>query len=154
MRPRLVLSVLIPFAMLAAAGQPPQQQATIENSGSTNAPGVKLIIKPSGEAEVQSRNAEARKTTVDEQLSRRLFDDLNSIGPLSALPRTHCIKSVSFGTSLYIEYNGERSPDLSCPAAADSKLGMLQKDAHELMNAAHANQRVGPRTPIFTAPRN
>jgi hypothetical protein len=134
-----------------ATDQAPQQ-AIIENTGSTNSAGVKLIVGPSGAAEVQPRNAEARKTNVDARLSERLFQDLKSIGPLSALPRAHCMKSVSFGTSLYIEYNGERSPDLNCPVAADSKLAILQKDARDLMEAAHAKPRVGPRTPIFTVP--
>lgn len=150
----MVLFVLIPFAIVTAADQPLQEQAVIENNGSTNAPGVKLTIDRAGTAEVQQRNTEPRKTTVDEQLSRRLFEDLNSIGPLNLLPRLHCMKSVSFGTSLYIEYNGERSPDLSCPAPADSKLAALRKDVNDLMAAAHANPRVGARTHIFTIPHN
>lgn len=115
------------------------QQAVIENTGSTNTAGVKLIVNRSGTAEVQQRDAEPRKATLDQQLTQSLFEDLNSIGPLSALPRTHCMKSVSFGTSLYVEYNGERSPDLSCPAPADSKLAILQKHVRDLMTAAHAS---------------
>ena len=137
MRSGAVLSVLIPLILMAADNS--AQQAIIENTGSTNAAGVKLIVKRSGAAEVQPRNAESRNTTVDQQLTQRLFEDLNSIGPLSVLPRTHCMKSVSFGTALYIEYNGERSPDLSCPPTADSKLAILQKDVRDLMAAAHAS---------------
>jgi hypothetical protein len=147
MRSRAVLSALIPLALMATP-----QHAVIENTGSTNSPGIKLIVDSSGAAEVQPHNAEARKTTVDARLSERLFQDLNAIGPLSALPRPHCMKSVSFGTSLYVEFNGERSPDLNCPVPADSKLAILQRDARELMDAAHATPRIGPRTPIYTVP--
>lgn len=149
MRSRIVLCVLIPLAVIA---QTTPQQATIEDTGSTNMAGVKMIVNPSGTAEVQPRNAQSRKTTVDVHLSERLFQDLKSVGPLSALPPVHCIKSVSFGSSLYVEFNGERSPDLTCPAQPDSKLAMLQKDVHDLMDAAHATPRIGSRVHVFTVP--
>src|SRR5581483_620069 len=153
MRPCTVLSVLIflcPAILMCAEAAP--QQVTIEDTGSTNRTGVKLIVNGSGEVEVQPHDAESRKTSVDTRLCDRLLQDLKAVGSLSALPRTHCIKSVSFGSSLYLEFNGERSPDLSCPAAPDSKVGLLQKDVHELMEAAHATPKVGLRIPVFTVP--
>jgi hypothetical protein len=154
MRSTIPVAILISFTYLLRGQEPASEQVTIESTGSTNAPGVKLLVSPSGSAEVQPRHAEARRTTVKAELANRLFEDLKSIGPLSALPPVHCIKSVSFGTSLYVEYEGERSPDLNCPVDANSKLGTLQKDARELMQAAHAKPRAGPRPKIVKAPRS
>jgi hypothetical protein len=138
-------------ALLAAEASP--QQVTIEDTGSTNRPGVKLIVTSTGAAQVEIRDAEARKTNIDTRLCDRLFQDLKSAGSLGGLPRTHCMKSVSFGSSLYMEFNGERSPDLSCPAAQDSKVAILQKDARDVMEAAHATPKMTPRTFIYTVPR-
>ncbi len=101
-----------------------------------------MLVSADGTAQVQPRNAEARSVTVDSQLSARLFQDLNTIGSLSALPRTHCMKSVSFGSSLYVEFDGERSPDLSCPAPANSNIATLKKDVQDLMNAAGASKNI------------
>jgi hypothetical protein len=75
--------------------------------------------------------------TINSDLADRLFRDLKAFSPLSPFPATHCVKSVSFGTSLYVEYNGERSPDLNCPAPPGSKLAQLQKDVNEIMQAVH-----------------
>jgi hypothetical protein len=149
MRLSAVLSLLIPLLPAAiSSAQPAPQQATVIDTGSTNVPGVTMTINALGAAEVRPRDAEARKTSVDAHLSERLFQDLQSAGPLSALPKPHCFKSVSFGSSLYVEFNGERSPDLNCPAGADSKLAALQKDVRDLMEAAHATPKLHPR--IFT----
>ncbi len=154
MRSRVVLSVLIPLsAAVSAAAQTTPQQVTIENTGSTNMPGVKLVVSPAGTAEVQPRDAEPRKANVDQHLCDQLFQDLKSISSLSALPRTHCVKSVSFGSSLFVEFNGERSPDLNCPAAPNSKVALLQKDAQALMDAAHATPRMRPHVFVTTVPR-
>ena len=134
-------SVLIPLAgvLLARAAQSDnQEQAVIEQTASTNRSGVTISVTPSGTAKVVSGAAAPRETNVDAALSRKLFEDLKTVGPLSALPKVHCMKSVSFGTSLYLKYNGETSPDLSCRVGAGSKLAVLQKDVQDLMEAAHA----------------
>jgi hypothetical protein len=153
MRRRAHLSALIllfPALIMNAQSNPPQ--ATIIDTGSTNRPGVIMTINAAGRTEVQPRDAEARKTSIDAHLCERLFEDLKSVGPLSALPKTHCLKSVSFGSSLYVEFNGERSPDLNCPAPPDSKLALLQKDVRDLMDAAHVSSRIHPRTFTATVP--
>ena len=147
MRPSLLLAVA-----LTMKAQSTPQQATIIDTGSTNRPGITMTVHESGAAEVQPRDAEARKTNIDAHLAARLFDDVRSAGPLSALPKPHCFKSVSFGSSLYLEVNGERSPDLNCPAPPDSKLAALQKDVRDLMDAAHANTHLRSRTFTTTVP--
>ncbi len=122
-------------------------QATIVNTGSTNTPGMTMTVDAAGNTEVRLRSNAMRQTTVDSRLSQRLFDDLKTIGPLSSLPKIHCMKSASFGSSVYVEVNGERSPDLSCPAPRDSKTAILKRDVYELMQAAHPTPQPGTRIP-------
>ena len=146
-----VVSVLIGLsATLLSAAQTSPEQATIEQTGSTNTLGVRMTVTPGGTAHVQQQGLTTRETNVQSQLSQRLFEDLKTVGPLSDLPKTHCVKSVSFGTSLYLKYNGQTSPDLSCPAPPDSKVAILKKDVRDLMQAAHATPPIGHR--IIAAP--
>lgn len=123
-------------------------QATIEMTGSTNTAPMKLAVTSAGAAQVHVREAGGIRNNIEAQISSRLFEDIQAAGSLNALPRTHCVKSVSFGTALYLEFNGERSPDLSCPAAPDSKTAILKKDVQEIMQASHANPRVGPHVSL------
>jgi hypothetical protein len=139
MRSRLVLAVLMPIALLQADRT---QQATIEDTGSTNVPGTTLIVSGGGSTKVQPHGSEPHAVSLDRRLSQRFFDDLKSAGRLSDLPHAHCMKSVSFGSSLYIEFNGERSPDLNCPARPDSKLSVLQKDVREIMQAVRVESGI------------
>ena len=136
MRSRIDLAILMPFALtLMAAGN--TKQATIEDTGSTNVAGAILVVNAGGSTKVQPHGAEAHTISLDPHLCDKFFEDLKSAAPLSQLPHAHCMKSISFGSSLYVEFNGERSPDLNCPAPRDSKLGVLQKDVREIMQAAH-----------------
>ena len=136
MRARAILAVLMTIGLSQADNT---QQATIQDTGSTNVAGVTLIVNDGGSTKVQPHGAEAHTVSLDSKLSQRFFEDLKSAGSLSALPHAHCMKSISFGSSLYIEFNGERSPDLNCPAPPDSKLSVLQKDVREIMQAAHVD---------------
>ena len=71
------------------------------------------------------------------------MQDLKAAGPLNELPVKHCMKSVSFGKSLFIEYNGVRSPDLSCQQT-DTRAAALKKDATDVLNAAKSNSAKPP----------
>lgn len=135
MRSLLILAVLIAMASSDAAQT--VQQATIEDTGSTNTLGVKIVVNTGGAAQMHVRGEEPRTVSINPDTCNRLFRDLKAFSPLSALPAVRCAKSVSFGTSLYVEYNGERSPDLSCRAPTDSKVAQLQKDVSEIMQAVH-----------------
>jgi hypothetical protein len=121
------------------------QQAVIEHTGSTNTPGMKVVVSPGGAAEIRVRGEDNKTIDLNPAACDRLFEDLKAFSPLSALPATHCVKSVSFGTSLYVEYNGERSPDLSCPPPPGSKVAQLQKDVSEIMQQVHVKPSQGSR---------
>ena len=112
------------------------QQVVIEDSGSTNRPGLRVSVDQQGHATVEPRFGETRKVQLSQQLCDQLMRDLKQTGPLSELPARHCVKSVSFGSSLFVEYGGHRSPDLTCPAAEDSPTIALKKDAQDILQAA------------------
>jgi hypothetical protein len=118
-------------------------QVTIINTGSTNVPGMNVKLETSGpEATIERRDGSKEKITLAQEMCSRLLEDLKAAGPLNELPVKHCMKSVSFGTSLFIEYNGVRSPDLSC-TQSDTRAAALKKDAVEIMSTAktHAAAR-------------
>ena len=146
MRLRIIGAVLIPLVVSALHKQA-AQQATIEDTGSTNRPGIKLTVNSEGKAELVSKDATLHAVGINPQTATRLFEDLKTIGPLNALPRTHCFKSISFGSSLYLEFNGERSPDLNCPAPPGSEIAKLQEHVRELLRAAKAVTATGTRSP-------
>ena len=72
--------------------------------------------------------------------------------PLAQLPVTHGVKSVSFGTSTYIEYKGQRTPDLSSPADARGRALQADITADRRRSAPEehaAPLRSGPLTPLL-----
>jgi hypothetical protein len=93
---------------------------------------------------IEQQGGKQTKLILAKPMCSHLMADLKAAGPLNKLPVPHCMKSVSFGTSLFIEYKGARSPDLSCPQP-DPRMAALKKDAMEIMNAAKAKVPVGPR---------
>lgn len=122
-------------------------EATIIDTGSTNRPGLRVTFDREGHASIEQRNEEIRHVTLDEHLCRRFMEDMKAAAPLSALPSHHCMKSVSFGSSMFIEFEGDRSPDLSCPGQPDPRAAALQKDANEILRAARAagSRRTRPK---------
>ena len=137
-----VLGMLLASAWLVAA------QVTIIDSGSTNVPGMNVKLEDSGTgAMVERRDGSKQKITLTKEMCTRLMDDLKAAGPLNELPARHCMKSVSFGTSLFIEHNGVRSPDLSCQQT-DSRAQALRKDATEIVSMAKANSPKGYSRPF------
>lgn len=115
--------------------------AVILNSGSTNANGYRIVLRADGSAEYASIERRAR-ATISAALTHRLFDHLRSAAPLRALPYAPCMKSVSFGTSVFLYWDHSRSPDLSCPtnAAGHSLYDDVKAIAHalELGNTARS----------------
>ena len=69
--------------------------------------------------------------TLDQPLCANLLQALQNAGPLQNFPVPQCTKSVSFGTSFFIEKDGVRSPDISC-----SKDNALLKAADPIVKAA------------------
>jgi hypothetical protein len=126
--------------MLLSAKGP---QATIEDSGSTNRTGVRVTFDREGHATVERRGAEPRHVKLSERKCKQFMSDLEALGPLSAVPAHHCMKSVSFGSSLFVEFNGTRSPDLNCPGQ-DSRTEALQKHADEILQEAREAAGIKP----------
>lgn len=131
--------------MLLSAHGP---QAVIEDSGSTNRPGMRVTLDQQGHASVEPRNAKPQHITLDKSLCDRFLRDLKAAAPVNALPARHCFKSVSFGSRLFVEFEGNRSPDLSCPGQQDPRAEALQKDAQQILQAAQKAAGVTTGRPI------
>jgi hypothetical protein len=123
-------------------------QAVIIDSGSTNRPGVTINVDESGNATVQQRAAEPHNMQVDPQLAKQLMADIKAAGKLSELPPQHCMKSTSFGSSLYVEFSGDRSPDLNCSPQRDTRAAALQRDGNDLLQAARQQLGIGRVRPL------
>jgi len=119
------------------------QTVSIVNSGSTNTAGFRIVVEKSGDAEYtaqprrfpigRSESPRTIRKALPKTLAGRLYSDVKAAQPLSALPERHCVKSVSFGTRLTIETEGDVSPDLSCGDGGNEKLKALIRDADEIV---------------------
>jgi hypothetical protein len=117
-----------------------QPQASIIDSGSTNRPGLRVTLDASGDnAVLEPRDGPKQTVKLPRKLCEQFMSDLQSAAPLNALPANHCLKSASFGSRLYLEFNGLRSPDISCPVQADSRTATLKKEATDILNAAQTH---------------
>ncbi len=111
-------------------------EATIVDTGSTNTPGKRVTLDNTGESvTIEPREGPKQTTKVARKLCEQLMKDLQAAGPLDSLPATHCMKSASFGSKLYLEFNGVRSPDISCPEQSDQRTAALKKDAMDILDA-------------------
>jgi hypothetical protein len=113
----VVLALIAPVTALAATPVPylpvPKGAAVILNTGSTNALGYRIVIQQSGAAEYINGDKRAM-ATVPAATTTKFFTDLQAAMPLKVHPMIHCMKSVSFGTSLFVWWKGARSYDLTC----------------------------------------
>lgn len=120
----LLLTVLPLAAKAPAKAKPkmaPLETAVIENTGSTNTTGYKIIVYPIGGARI---GAEVRGLPL--AMNKRLFADLKAAMPLASLPVRHGMHSMSFGTQTFITYKGQKSPDLTF--ASDPRTAALRAD--------------------------
>ncbi len=147
MRAVRLLAVLVPAVMFAKG-----PQVTVEDTGSTNSPGLRVMFDRDGHATVEPRGAETQHITLPEPLCKRLLQDVEAAGPVNELPAVHCIKSVSFGSRTFVEFNGNRSPDLSCPAGDDPRSRTLRKDANDILLAAREAANIPSSGRVFTVP--
>lgn len=111
------------------------QKVSVIDSGSTNRAGVTVTVDQDGNTTVEQRGAQPQSAKLDPQLCQRLLQDVKAAGVLSSLPEQHCPKSASFGSSLYVEMNGDRSPDISCSPQEDPRSAALQNDGNEILQA-------------------
>lgn len=126
-----------------------QDAATILNSGSTNRPGFRIVIDPSGSAEYtsvprragpQAEPAKPMQATLARALIERFYADLKAAKPFASLPAVHCMKSASFGSTLTIAFGGEQTPDLSCGDGGNAVVANLIRDANEIIALFHDSQ--------------
>lgn len=127
-----------------------EPQATIIDSGSTNRPGLRVTVDRQGHAIIIEKSGETHRVELSPSMCAAFLHQVRNAVPLNNIPARHCFKSVSFGSSLFIEYQGERSPDLSCPGASNSETATLQKEAREILQAAQSAAGVRQHR-IFTS---
>lgn len=141
-----LLALLLPIAMSAKL-----TQITVQDTGSTNRPGLRVIFDQQGSATVEPAQGQSQDVKLPEALCSRFLHDLETAGPLNELPAAHCMKSVSFGSRTFVEYNGSRSPDLSCPSS-DARSQSLEKDANDILKAARQAANLPSSRRVFTVP--
>lgn len=142
MRSRATLAAVLAIATLVAAS--PLDSATIVDSGSTNANGYTIHVTSDGNASVlyQPRGGSPigtpKKFTVPAATTARFFTDLAAArkGNAATVP---CMKSVSFGTTLKVTWQGWTSPDLTCPPK-DALGEALVSDVAAIRNAGGIDQ--------------
>lgn len=104
--------------------------AVITNSGSTNMPGSTFTIYKNGSGALtyQKRATQIGFHQEDKTFPAGTFDisqlekTLAQIADVSTIPNHNCVKSVSFGSTTTITYQGKTSGDLSCLSNADAQI--------------------------------
>lgn len=129
----VALVLAVPVMAAAAPAVPylpvPKGAAVILNTGSTNTVGYRIVVQQSGSAE--SINGPRRAMgSVPVSLATQFFKDLQAAMPLSAHGSSDCMKSASFGSSMFVWWHGSRSGDLSCGGA-----GAIASDADKIAQA-------------------
>lgn len=124
---RLVLALMLcglgVAPVLAAQPVPylpvPHDAAVILDTGSTNTPGYRIVAQRDGAVEYVIGGTRNRTHASGAQATA-LFDALKAGMPLSQLPTARCMKSASFGTAMFVYWNHQRSPDLTCPSGSET----------------------------------
>jgi hypothetical protein len=112
-------------------------EASIIDSGSTNRPGMRITLDGTGSrVTLEPRAGAKQQIKLPRKMCEQFLRDVAAAGPINRLPATHCLKSASFGSRLFIEFSGLRSPDLDCPAQADERTANLKKEATEILKVA------------------
>jgi hypothetical protein len=89
--------------------------AVIINSRSTNTCSYHIEVRDNGHVSYGVCDRQGQ-SEIPLPLAHQFFIDLKSSPPLDTLPFIRCLKSVSFGSTITIQYAGARSPDLSYPS--------------------------------------
>jgi hypothetical protein len=136
---RLYATVVAALAIASFVAASPRDSAAIVNSGSTNSYGYTITVWSDGTGSVtlQARGgtpSSPKAFTVPSATTARFFADLAAArkGNATTVP---CMKSVSFGSTTRISWQGWESPDLTCPPK-DSLGEALVKDVDAIRKAA------------------
>ena len=138
-----ILVALLATVAWVVAAPVDRASAVIVNSGSTNTAGFKIVVQSDGEAEYTPMprahpQPEGQpvltpmKRKLPPGLAHRLYSDLEAARPFSGLPRPRCMKSVSFGSRLTVQFHGDETPDLNCGAGQNARLAALIEDAKQI----------------------
>jgi hypothetical protein len=122
------------FFLVSRSTNTPPYCYTVNRSGT--------VIKETGASRFQRMPGQAGPSdqpgSISASLAEKIFGDVEAARPLSALPKTRCAKSVSFGTSQYVFFKGEKSPDLC--GFDNEKVETLKGDLAKIMSTARFEQ--------------
>ena len=125
----------------AAFAAPQPDGAVIENSGSTNSAGWRIVLRSNGQATTQvvrrlpATPAAAAAFTPDPALVEAFFRDVRAARD-AGTPAATCMKSASFGSRTIVTWHDWSSGDLSCPGNTGT-MAALAQDVAALQNAGH-----------------
>jgi hypothetical protein len=114
------------FVLAAVTAGPlpeaPPDAAVIVNSGSTNARGFRIVVRPEGHAVIsRQREDTPSEGAIAQETATRFFADLAAAAPLDEIEGTPCMKSASFGVRITVAWHGKLTPDLACPTGPAGK---------------------------------
>ena len=102
----------------------------INNSGSTNTASFGLVVNPDGSGVMNIGDSHTASSSV-KQISVGVLDYQTLQNKILVVPTLQftnivCAKSVSFGYTENVVYNGETSGDITCPPSQQSYQDLLQ----------------------------
>jgi hypothetical protein len=115
----------------------PPDAAVIINSGSTNTAPYRIVVRPDGSVHVELQAQAPQAKTLSTATATAFFKDLKSAMPLDGLQTEPCVKSASFGTSTYVQYQGTKTPDLACATGDAAK--RLSADVNNITSELKIN---------------
>jgi len=102
---------------------------TIKDSGSTNSAGFSLVINSDGSGTLNTDNTHLASSSI-KQIPSGTLDYQTLQRNIVVIPsmqwQTSCAKSVSFGTTEVIIYDGQTSSDITCPPNTQPYQDLLQ----------------------------
>lgn len=144
----LISLVLLAFVVVSASSSNETDLIRIVNSGSTNTAAytielqrnglVQWMITPRFQPVLSSSTSSPNRSRIPTVRAKNIFQEIEQAFPFTQYEPVFCIKSISFGTTLSVVYNGQQSPDFNCPMK-DQRLVNLSKDIHELITDLHIN---------------
>jgi hypothetical protein len=130
----------------------PSDYAVIADSGSTNMLGYQIQVAPDGSASITMQPAteptSPKPFTIPKAVVTRFFADLAAARKAN-LTTVPCMKSVSFGSTIRVTWQGWVSPDLTCPPK-DALGTALVSDVQSIRDASGVGAAPLRRGPVET----
>ena len=114
----------------------PEGIIVISISGSTNSCAQALFVRSTGS--VTYISCHSRKyVLLPSNLTNAFFEDIHQAEPLNALPSNkECLKSASFGNTIFLALKTQESPDVSC--SIDHLGQILHRDVGAIQSLVYA----------------